>query len=310
MEENLLTAGAVINKLFKSGVKIANAELQCLSGLSDSELQHFKTIWKTAEADLRIELINRLFNRSEEDFTLDYAAIFKSCIDDSEEKVRIKAIEGLELEDSYAYVTPLIQTLKTDESTEVRSAAARALVKFGLKAAMDELPNVVAQDIFAALLDVLENPKEPDVVKHRALEAIAPFRQEPVQQYIEDYYYSENPNLKAGAIYAMGRNCDHRWLEFIIDEMHSETLEFRFEAAQAAGELEDEDAVPYLIKLLNDEDPEVQEATIRSLGKIGGKEAKQALTGLTKSHDLRIKDAAKSALGELLSCEDPLSLNF
>ena len=41
----------------------------------------------------------------------------------------------------------------------------------------------------------------------RALEAIASFHQELVEHYIEDYYYSEDPKVKASAIFAMGLNC-------------------------------------------------------------------------------------------------------
>jgi len=310
MGEKPLTLSEVIGKMLDPRGKVLDSDLASLSGLGTDDLNMFKKNWKELAADQRTNLVIRLFSLSEEDLTLDFARIFNFCIEDPEESVRIKAIAGLELEDRHVYITPLIRAMKTDESAEVRSAAAQALGKFALKAALDELPDAVAQDIFMALLEVLENAGESISVRRRALEAIAPFRQEPVEQYLEDFYYSEDPKVKASAIYAMGRNCDHRWLEFLMDEMQSGNAQLRYEAAQAIGELEDEEVVPYLLKLLNDEDQEVQEAAIRSLGQIGGRDARQALNRLIKSSDTRIKDAAKSALAELLSCEDQLSLNF
>ena len=165
----------------------------------------------------------------------------------------------------------------------------------------------VGDDIFDALLEVLQKPTEPDPLRRRALESIAPFHQDPVANYIEDFYYSEDPLLKASAIFAMGRNCDSRWLDFLIEELQSKNALFRFEAARACGEIADEDAVPGLLNLLNDNDHEVQETAITSLGKIGGQQAKDALVKLRASHENRIKEAALSALTELEICQDPLS---
>ena len=255
-------------------------------------------------------MISRMVSISEDDLILDFTRIFKIGLDDPEENIRIKSLEGLELEDKYVYARPIIKVLKSDESEEVRAVAARALSKFALMAELGDVPESVSQDIFSALLDVLENSKEPLTVRRRALEAIAPFRQELVEDYIEDYYHSEDAKVKASAIFAMGLNCNSRWLDFLIDEMQSKTPEFRYEAAKASGEIEDEQAIPYLLNLLNDDDHEVQDAAIMSLGKIGGKEAKQALQKLSKSKEPRIKDAAKAALTELSACEDPLSLSF
>jgi HEAT repeat protein len=247
---------------------------------------------------------------SENDFTLDFTAIFSLSVDDLDERIRIKSVEGLGLEDKQAYVRPIIKALQTDESEEVRSAAAGALGKFALMAENDELPEGLSDDIFNALLGMLENSREPVSVRRRALESISAFQREPVGQYIEDFYYSDDAAVKASAIYAMGRNCKTSWLNYLIDEMQSGTAEFRYEAAQASGELEDEEAVPYLIDLVEDDDHEVQEAAIVSLGKIGGEEARQFLKNITGRDDPRIREAAKAALTGLTACEDPLSLNF
>ena len=302
--------GEVINKVLDPGRELLNSDVAVLSDLNKDNLAKFGKAWEKADFKERLQLISKMVGLSEEDFILDFTAVFKIGLDDPQENIRIKALEGLEMEDKYVNAKPIITVLKYDDSVEVRTTAARALGKLALMAECGDVPEIIGQEIFNALLEVLEKPKEDDAVRRRALEAAACFHQEPVDRYIEDYYYSEDPKLKASAIFAMGFNCNPRWLSLLIDEMQSENAEFRFEAARASGEIADEEAVPHLIRLVDDKDPEVQNAAIMSLGKIGGTEAKRTLQKLSKSADIRIKNAAKAALIELSACEDPISLNF
>lgn len=300
----------IIAKSLYSDSEIHNADLARLTDLNDDDLSQFRKAWKNAEVTRRVEVAGKLVSLSEDDVTLDFTRVFKAFLDDPDSGIRIRALEGLELEDKYAVVKPILKALKTDESAQVRETAARTAGKFALLAEWGDLPEAVGKDIFEGLLDVLENTADPIAVRRRALESIAPFQQELVDNYIEDFYCSEEPGVKASALFAMGRNCQSRWLDFIIDEMHNSDSEIRFEAARASGEIGEEEAVPGLLILLDDNDHEVQEASIMALGKIGGLEARQALQRLSKSHDTRIKEAAKSALIELETCKDPLSSNF
>lgn len=300
----------IIAKSLYSDSEIANSDLVRLSDLNDDDLSQFRKAWSNAEVTRRADVAGKLVSLGEEDVTQDFTRLFKAFLDDPDPGIRIKALEGLELEDKYTAVRPILKTLKSDESAEVREASARAAGKFALLAELGDLPEAVGKDIFDVLLDVLENTSEPIAVRRRALESIAPFQQELVDNYIEDYYYSQEPNVKASALFAMGRNCQSRWLNFLIDELQNSDSEIRFEAARASGEIGEEEAVPGLLMLLDDNDHEVQEAAIMALGKIGGQEARQALQQLSKSQDTRIKEAVKSALTELETCEDPLSSNF
>ena len=309
MSEPQRSLSDIIGEVLYSGGDIRYLDLSRLSDLNDDEMPQFKKGWSNATLERRELLISRLCSLGEDDARLDFTRIFKFCLNDPDTGIRIKALGGLELEDKYNFALPVIRTLKTDESPEVRKAAARVMGKFALLAELGELPVAVGDDIFDALLSILEDPSEPVSLRRRALESIAPFRQEPVANYIEDFYYSEDVLLKASAIFAMGRNCDPRWLDFLVEEMQSNNEMFRFEAARACGEIEDENAVPGLLNLLDDDDHEVQEAAIAALGKIGGQEAKNALTRLRTSHENRIKEAALSALTELEICQDPLSSN-
>jgi len=300
----------VLDKVLRQEMDISASDLAGLTGIGAVDLGRLKDGWKKAAVERRLRIISSLVDLSENDFSLDFSPIFNFAVGDPDETIRINAIEGLELEDKQTYIEPIIKSLMTDEAEDVRAAAADALAKYALMAETDELPERVSEKIFSALLSALENPRESAKVRRRALESISVFQQEPVDRYIEDYYYSEDPAIKASAIYAMGRNCKTTWLNFLIDEMRSGSAEFRFEAARACGEIEDEVAVPYLIELAKDSDQEVQEVAISSLGKIGGDEAKGFLQKLSRQGEHRVREAAAAALTGLLACEDPLSLNF
>jgi HEAT repeat protein len=307
MSEPRRPLSEIIAETLYSGDDLRHSELDRLSDLDDDDLIQFKKGWNSAALERRLVLISKLYSLGEDDARLDFTRIFKFCLDDPDAGIRIRALEGLELEDKYNFALPIIRTLKKDDSPEVREAAARVMGKFALMAELGELPAAIGDEIFDALLGVLQEPSEPGPLRRRALEAIAPFRQEPVESYIEDFYYSEDPLLKASAIFAMGRNCNSRWLDFLAEDMQSSNSLFRFEAARACGEIGGEEEVPGLLNLLNDDDHEVQEAAIAALGKIGGHQAKTALDGLQTSPENRIREAALSALTELEICQDPLS---
>jgi HEAT repeat protein len=310
MDSGNLDIENILDKVFNLEHEMLYADIAALSNLDDENFLKFKTAWSKSDYEQRLNIISKMVSASEDDFTLDFTRIFLTGFYDTNEAIRIKAIEGLELEDKYTYARPILTALKSDESEEVRAVAAKALGKFTRMIECDEVPEILASKVYNALLETLENEREPMSVRRRALESISPFRQELIQQYIEDYYYHDDLKVKASAIFAMGANCDTRWLEFLIAEMQSEIAELRYEAARSSGGIADEEAVPYLIKLVEDIDPEVQDAAINSLGQIGGQEAKKLLQKLSRSTNARIKDTAKAALSELESCEDPLSLNF
>jgi len=307
MSEPRRPLSEIIAETLYSGGDIRLSDLDRLSDLNNDELPQFHKAWRSAAIERRALLISKLYILSKDDARLDFTGIFKFCLEDPDTAIRITALEGLEIEDKFAVVPPVIRTLKTDESPEVREAAARVMGKFALMSELGELPAAVGDNIYDALLEVLEAQSQPGPVKLRALESIGAYRQEIVASYIEDYYCSEDPLYKASAILAMGRSGDPRWIDFLTEELRSNNELFRFEAARACGEVGDEEAIPGLLNLLDDSDHEAQEAAIAALGKIGGQEAKDALNTLTTSPENRIREAALSALTELEICRDLLS---
>ena len=116
------------------------------------------------------------------------------------------------------------------------------------------------------------------------------------------------PEIRAGAVCAMGANLDPRWAKSVQVSLSSPHPPIRFEAATAAGYMELKEAVPDLIELTGDADTDVRMAAISALGEIGGAAAKRALTRLAKSDNQVTSEAAQSALDELHFLESPLQV--
>jgi HEAT repeat protein len=295
--------------IFDANKALTNARLVNLSNLNDEGLGFLEQAWTRADTERRRKVIASLVHLSETDLTLDFSRACIFCLADSDEDIRLQAISGLEAEENPIFVVSLLRALK-DVSVKVRAAAAMALGAFALQGELGGLPPSHADKIYTALLEVLDNKDEQIEVHRRALEAISPFSLPRVKKLIEKAYHSGNMNLKASAIYAMGRNCDPVWLTPLTAELSSAETEMRYEAASACGELGAKEAVPHLVKLTSDSDTQVKEAAMKALGEIGGEESKQALRKLSKSTNTQTSEAAKAALKELLFCEDPLSPEF
>ncbi len=298
-----------IAEIFEPSQPASSSKLTNLSGLNRDELKFLQEVWAKAEITRRRQVISQLVHLSEVDGKLDFSGTFAFCIHDPDEVVRTQTIAGLEIEENYQVIKPLLSALK-DSSAEVRAVAARALGKFALLAELGKLSDSFKDSIYSTLLETLDSKAETIEVKRRALEAISPLSLPRVKELIEQAYRTGDVKQKASAIYAMGRNCDPAWLTILLTELESNETEIRYEAANASGQLGDEKAVPHLLRLTKDEDNQVQETAIKALGDIGGDQAKEALNKLGKDPQARIRRAAKSALEEIDFCEDPLSSQY
>jgi HEAT repeat protein len=299
-----------IAEISDSGKSVNRAKLIYLSALNSEELEFLAETWTKTDLGRRQEIISQLVHLSEDDFKLDFSGVFVLFLSDPDETIRAQAVAGLDGEDNYLLIKPLVRALKEDSSAKVRAAAATALGKFALQGELGNISGSYREKVYNSLLEVLDNKTELTEVKHRALEAIAPFGLPRVKELIEAAYHTDDIKLRASSVYAMGRNCDLAWLPTLLAELNSQEAAIRYQAAVACGELGSEEAVPHLVETIENEDQQVQEAAIIALGEIGSEQAEQALDKLTKSTQPGIRDAAKSALKEIQHCEDPLSLQL
>ena len=299
-----------IANLSDSDKPLRSSSLAELSNLNAPELALFEKTWKTIEPKRRRQIIYRLVELAEDNFELDFDSIFKRRLKDEDADVQSKAIEGLWESEETSLIEPFIELLKPENAEKVQATAATALGKFAMLAELDKLRPKHKSSVCRALLGVIEDADRSLEIKRRALEAAAPLSLPQMEKAIARAYQSGLPHLKTSAIFAMGKNCDPRWLPILIKELTSADAETRYEAANACGELGEKEASPYLSELTTDPDIDVQLAAIQALGKIGGPEAKDSLERCLTDDSQIIQQAAELALDELEAGEDPLSFRI
>lgn len=286
------------------------SRLADLSDLSHEELELFLAAWARTGIERQRQIMSKLEELAEETPGLNFDDIFRACLHDPDDIVRVRCIEGLWECENCSLIAPLITLLREDDEESVRATAAMALGKFALLAELEKLRPKDRGRVQEALLSAIEDQREQLEVRRRAIEAIASLSLPGVKDIIQQAYESDNANMRASALYAMGRNCDPVWLPTLVKELGSQDSEMRFEAVGACGELGVEEAVPHLIRLISDEDSQVQLSAIAVLGQIGGSEAEEALRECLKHPDEHICQAAKEALGEVGIEREPLSFGF
>ena len=299
-----------LQQIAEQDAPISPPVLRDLSDLSPSELGMFARAWFKVIPERKQKAVELLVEMAENNAELDFSAVFKLCLKDSDEMVRQKAISGLwEFEDR-SLIQSLVELLQSDYSGQVRASAAIALSKFAALAQDDKILSKDGQLVENSLMTSLRDEQEWLEVRRRALESVAPFNTPDIGEYVRWAYDSDDPNLKSSSLYAMGQTGDPQWLPLLYNELQNASPSIRYEAATACGAMNDEEAAPYLILLLNDDDLQVQLAAIRALGEIGGSLAKRALRRSLKEGDPVLEDAAREALENIQGMDDPLGFNY
>jgi HEAT repeat protein len=286
---------------------LVNTHLADLTQLSPANLKEFAQVWKTIELKRRREILTRLSELLTDSIELNFDSIFKTCLTDLDDDVRSEAINGLWENENPALISNYIDLLTTDPSEKVQAAAALALGRFALMAELGSISPKYGNVVGHVLLSVTGDKSKPIEVRRRALEAVAPLSTELVRTAIKTAYESNDDRLMISAIYAMGRNCESKWLPFLLKELKSNDAEMRFEAVGALGEIGNEDIVQYLMPVANDTDIDVRMAVMQALGKIGGNESKQFLLKNAGDPNEAVRDAIEQALNEI-SIQDDMTL--
>jgi hypothetical protein len=289
---------------------IEESSLPHLSNLTREEQGLLDEAWNAIPLDKRRRLVNLLGEKAEEDFQLDFSAIFRRGLQDGDASVRQTSVDGLWEDESITLIRPFLRLLG-DASHAVQASAAAALGRFVLQGEMGYIPPERSEEIVQALVEKIENSALPLSVRRRAVEAVAYSSDERVRGIIARAYEDESADMRASALFAMGRSADEYWSGIVRGELVSRNPALRYEAARAAGELSDARSVERLIALLADADREVRGMVIWALGQIGGPAAKQALRGVIESNQpAALRQLARDSLAEmsLLDEESPAFL--
>ena len=183
-------------------------------------------------------------------------------------------------DESSELLQELLHILQTDESSNVRAEAAKALGRFVLRGEMGDLRDEQVEMIYETLLNTINISQEDSEVRRFAIESISNCTRDDIPNIIKAAYNDADPNMRLSAIVAMGRSCDERWENEILEELSSSDDDMRIAAIQSAGEVQIASAVRPIIKNIEDGERHEQEIAIWSLGEIGGKEAVRTLESL------------------------------
>jgi len=289
---------------------LVSSRLANLSNLSKEGLKLFLETWDRMDTERRRQIVSHLVELADENCKLNFDDIFFVGLQDADEVVQAKSVEGLWECESRSLIDRLITLLREDSKESVRAAAATALGKFAMLAELGKLRPEDGAKVESELFAVIDHPKEKSEVKRRAIEAIAPLSQPRVRGTIQQAYESDDARMRVSAIYAMGRSADPVWLPTLVRELGNTDAEMRFEAAVACGELGEEGAVSYLARLVDDLDNQVQLSAIAALGKIGSSEAEAALRKCLNHPNEYIHQAVVEAMEERVFDKDPFSFEF
>jgi HEAT repeat protein len=286
----------------------AEAKPSDLVGLSDLSRQDARALaaaWPAIPLEARIGAVRDMAEMAEDLVEMNFGRAMRVALDDASPIVRQLALAALWEDEGSDLLDRFETMLQTDESQDVRAAAAEALAPFADRAASQELDAAQAEALRALLLAVASGT-EPYIVRRRALESAAVFGARPdIVELIRAAYRADDAGLRAGALYAMGRSLDRRWLNVLVNELNSADAEMRFEAARACGEIGDASAVPGLAECATDQDAEVRRAAIRALGRIGGRGATSILQRLRETARPSDRDEIEEALAEATGDELP-----
>ncbi len=274
------------------------SRLYALSDLSGQKLAGFRVMWDAFPAAQRRRLAQALAELAEASFQVNFDAIFRHCLDDSDEEVRAIAIDGLWENEEVFLIGPLLTKLRTDPSIRVRAAAATGLGRYVLAGELEQLESPIQTRIMSELLTTIHSADESTQVRRRAIESAAYASTPDVLEVLEIAYYDEDEEMRLSAIVGMGRSCDDRWKDIILTELGSDSTAMRYEAILACGGLALRDSVPALTRQLDDADRQIRDAAIWSLGQIRGDQAKQALLAAYEDADEDTQAILDEALAE------------
>lgn len=254
-----------------------------LANLSPDELAILAPGWSNLDLDRRQSILEALIEESEDRFDLDYNEIGHFALNDPAPSIRQRAIDLLSIDESPYLMRRLKEIAQVDDATDVRAAAVSALGSFVLLGEYEEIDLSEASHLVEMLNGIWFDEAEEWSVRRRALESLGNSSAPGIYEIIADAYDSTDPEVRASAVFAMGRTCDRdRWGETVRRELSSTDDMIRYEAVRAAGELELRQSVTTLHNMALNDNGEIRKAAIWSLGEIGGPQAQRYLSTIAE----------------------------
>ena len=275
-----------------------------LSRLTGPEASEFGQLWLEWSSERVLDIVERMVSLCEDQPDVEFEVIYKQGLKHPNPTVRIASLKGLEESEDRALVIQLGKILKSDPVAEVRAAAAIPLAHLSIMAEAGKLSARYRDALEDALYGVMENEREIQEVKLKAMEAVSVFAAERLTSHIELAWSSGDLNARQSSLFTMGRTSDPKWIEYVIPDLEHDAASVRYEAAIAMGELGDEHHLRVMDAPLDDEDLTVQLAAISAVERIGGDAAKAKLELKLASPEPQVVELVQQALQTMKDEED------
>jgi HEAT repeat protein len=276
-----------INALLETDQVLFTQYLPRFSDLEQDDLLMLQEAWPRIHPDRRLALLIELEQLAEIDTLVNFDDVGRLGLKDPDDRVRAAAI-ALLWEDQDPHLIPVFsEMLKSDESEQVRAAAAKALGLFVYLGEIEEISEKDHHRVEDRLLEVMAS-NEPAEIRRNALASLGYSGRDEVPPLIQSAFDTGDRYWVASALQAMGRSVDQRWVEAVLSKIDHPIPDIQFEAVRAAGHLEIKAARQPLLEMIDDPDSvtdEVRTAAIWSLTEIGGEEVRAMLEQLIDESD-------------------------
>ena len=273
--------------------------------LTTRRLERSSTSGAPGRSHQSSKTVDELRSLIDSDPSLEFDALFRLGATFPDPTVRLACVNALSFGGGIKVAQTLIATLASDESIDVRVAAARAMHVFSDPSQARSVSGQTIGRIKSALREAAVN--DEIAVRGQALISLAAMRDEEYAELVETTYDEalEEPELLPDVLTAMGESGERLWLHSLEDAIYSSIPAIRSAAVIAFGKLATEENVELLDETLEDPDLEVQKATIQALATIGTDTAREMLNDATESAEPEVRQLAQKAL-ETLKAEDDL----
>lgn len=283
-----------------------------LTGFSDitrKQVHQLRKVWLSLEdEDARRTIADHVSVLGLDDIRLDFMRFFRVLLEDPSAPVRQIAAAGLEPYDDPALIQPLIDLAQNDSSDDVRLQAVETLGSFAMLAEFEMLDQKVHQSLRKALMGIAQDESLPVRLRASALVSISVDTSTPgIVDVIQAHYDAGDPDLRLGAIRAMGRTGGD-WAGLLESTLRSNDADERQAAATSLSQFEGENVIPMLTMLAREDlEMPVRVAAIEGLAAHGGKAALQSLHTLREyvsDDELEVVDAAIEEVQEFIAIEE------
>ncbi len=290
-----------------------------LTGFTDitrKDVHELRRVWNGIDdAEARRTIAEHVAALGMADVRLDFMRFFRVLLDDASAAVRQVAAASLEPYDDPALIDPLIAMAQGDEDQDARQAAIEALASFTTMADFDMLEPKDQQRLRKALLGLFNDTSLSPRLRAAALVSVSADSETPkVRETIAAAFDSGDPDLRLGALKAMGQASAPEWIGLLEGMLRSTDVDERQAAVQSLSQYGDESVVPMLTQVAReDQEMPVRLEAIAGLGEIGSRAALHNLNTLREyvsDDELEAVDLAIAEVEEFLAIDEGAGDDF